>query len=152
MVPDSLDPRRSPKGDFRFSCCCLIDPRKFKSVIHPCRFASTLSLHSLKQILIYLSIVLLMLIHLQQTLMRGEIIASLSPSYVWRRARNRPVFKVTLEKQIRAGARSGSLRFGTNTNHENTPSLLIPCMYSSDLLSASIHSTSEIHKAHSQSH
>lgn len=64
---------------------------------------------------------------------------------------NKQASNVTLEKQIRAGARSGSQRFGTNTNHENTPSLIIPCMYSGDLLSASLCSTSEIHKAHSQS-
>lgn len=60
-------------------------------------------------------------------------------------------FKVTYEKQIIARARSDSLRFGIGINHKNTPSLLIPCMYSCDLLSASVHSTSEIHKAHSQS-
>lgn len=109
---------------------------------------------SSKQVLIDLSVYLHVLMNLPQAWMRGEIITLLSPSYAWirGRARYQRAFKVTFEKQIRAGARSDSLRFGIGTNHKNTPSLLIPCMYSRDLLSASVHSTSEIHKAHSQSH
>ena len=95
------------------------------------------------------------LIHLKETVMRAEVITLLSCIWAWigRGARyTSRLLRWLLKKQIRAGARSGSLRSGTNTNHENTPSLLIPCMYSSDLLSASQRSTGEIHKALSQSH